>query len=384
MNNFEERLRSIYNETKKIKLTTTNNEKHIKILFKKMVSLTEDIIDTLPVIEKSKLNKSLDETLDKCKIKSKQKKELKTTTNKIVDHFLKKKKKLGGNDDVCPICLHGYEEDPFSLSCPKCKYKFHKSCLIQWLEGKNTCPMCRTPIEISSNKLIITPIWRLRLRNYINNARDTYDYILDSRITELLITSFLLFVNIHLQNLPRNNEFLYFVFGTFGNMLFFFYGNYEGGNGPAFYLFRFQSFMYLVSISLIIFLGNERLNNVMNQGLNNLMREISESFFDLNEEVFSSPLEVNNNDMLLNENIQMNDPNNNPLNDPSNDPPTIREIRRQFRQEINSTEYPHPRVRGEFGGKSTKRKSYKKRKNRNKIRKSKKIKSRRRSLSSRH
>ena len=88
MNNFEERLRSIYNETKKIKLTTTNNEKHIKILFKNMVSLTEDIIDTLPVIEKSKLNKSLDETLDKCKIKSKQKKELKTTTNKIVDHFL--------------------------------------------------------------------------------------------------------------------------------------------------------------------------------------------------------------------------------------------------------------------------------------------------------
>ena len=112
MNNFEERIRSIYNETKKIKLTTTNNEKHIKILFKKMVSLTEDIIDTLPVIEKSKLNKSLDETLDKCKIKSKQKKELKTTTNKIVDHFLKKKKKLGGNDDVCPICLNGFELDP--------------------------------------------------------------------------------------------------------------------------------------------------------------------------------------------------------------------------------------------------------------------------------
>ena len=56
MNNFEERLRSIYNETKNIKLTTTNNEKQIKILFKKMVTLTEDIIDTLPVIEKSKLN----------------------------------------------------------------------------------------------------------------------------------------------------------------------------------------------------------------------------------------------------------------------------------------------------------------------------------------
>lgn len=376
MNNFEETLRSIYNETKKIKLTTTNNEKHIKILFKKMVSLTEDIIDTLPVIEKSKLNKSLDETLDKCKIKSKQKKELKTTTNKIIDHFLKRKTKLGGNKGECPICYYDFEEYPLSLSCPQCNKTFHKSCLTRWLEDKNTCPMCRTPIEISSNKVIKIPIWRLRLRNYINNARDIYDDILDSRITELLLTSFLLFVNIYLQNLPRDNEFLYFVFGTFGNMLLFFYGNYEGGNGPAFYLLRFQSFMYLVSISLIIFLGNE--------GLNNLMRDISESFFDLNEEVFSSPLEVNNNDMLLNENIQMNDPNNNPLNDPSNDTPTIREIREQFRQEMNSTEYPHPRVRGEFGGKSTKRKSYKKRKNRNKIRKSKKIKSRRRSLSSRH
>jgi E3 ubiquitin-protein ligase RNF115/126 len=383
MNNFEETLRSIYDETKKIKLTTTNNEKHKKKLFKKMVTLTEDIIYTLPVIEKSKLNKSLDETLDKCKLTKSQKKELKTTTNKIIDHFLKRKKKLGGNEGECPICFNDFEENPLSLSCPQCNNKFHKSCLTTWLNDRNTCPMCRRPIEISSNKLIITPIWRLRLRNYINNARDTYHDILDSRITELLLTSFLLFVNIYLQNLPRDNEFLYFVFGTFGNMLLFFYGNYEGGNGPAFYLLRFQSFMYLVSISLIIFLGNERLNNVMNQGLNNLMREISESFFDLNEEVFSSLLEVNNNDMLLNENIQMNDPNNNPLNDPSNDLPTIREIREQFRQEINSTHYPHPRIR-ELGGKSTKRKSYKKRKNRNKIRKSKKIKSRRRSLSSRH
>ena len=130
-----------------------------------------------------------------------------------------------------------------------------------------------------------------------------------------------------------------------------------------------------MSISLIIFLGNERLNN--------LMRNIGESFFDLNEDFFSSPLEVNNNDMLLNENLQMNDINNR-LNDPSNDPPIIRAYREQFRQEINLTEYPHPRLRGELGGKSTKRKSYKKRKNRNKIRKSKKIKSRRRSLSSRH
>jgi len=235
--------------------------------------------------------------------------------------------------------------------------------------------MCRTPIEISSNELIKTPRWRLRLRNYINNARDTYDDILDSRITELLITSFLLFVNIYLQNLPRDNQFLYFVFGTFGNMLLFFYSNYETGNGYAFYIFRFQGFIYLMSISLIIFLGNERLNN--------LMRNIGESFFDLNEDFFSSPLEVNNNDMLLNENLQMNYLNNS-LNDPSNDPPIIRAYREQFRQEINLTEYPHPRLRGELGGKSTKRKSYKKRKNRNKIRKSKKIKSRRRSLSSRH
>lgn len=391
MNKFEERLRSIYNETKNIKLTTTNSEKHIKILFKKMVTLTEDIIDTLPVIEKSKLNKSLDETLDKCKITKSQKKELKTNTNKIIDHFLKRKKKLGGNDDACPICLNGFEEglngfeeDPFYLSCPQCHKKFHKSCLTRWFNtADNTCPMCRTPIEISSNELIKIPTWRLRLRNYINNARDTYDDILDSRITELLITSFLLFVNIYLQNLPRDNQFLYFVFGTFGNMLLFFYSNYETGNRSAFYIFRFQGFIYLMSISLIIFLGNERLNDVMDQGLKYLMRNIGESFFDLNEEFFSSPLEVNNNDMLLNENLQMNDINNR-LNDPSNDPPIIRAYREQFRQEINLTEYPHPRLRGELGGKSTKRKSYKKRKNRNKKRKSKKIKSRRRSLSSRH
>lgn len=53
------------------------------------------------------------------------------------------------NDDdvenVCSICLGHYGNEASEWSSPVCKHKFHRECLLAWLEqpGKTECPCCR-------------------------------------------------------------------------------------------------------------------------------------------------------------------------------------------------------------------------------------------------
>lgn len=44
-------------------------------------------------------------------------------------------------EDVCPICLEEYdEENPRSVT--KCEHHFHLCCILEWMERKDTCPVC--------------------------------------------------------------------------------------------------------------------------------------------------------------------------------------------------------------------------------------------------
>ncbi|KAF0690626.1 Aste57867_17994 [Aphanomyces stellatus] len=45
-------------------------------------------------------------------------------------------------DDDCPICLCEFEADQALLHMG-CGHSFHKSCVMQWLELKMSCPICR-------------------------------------------------------------------------------------------------------------------------------------------------------------------------------------------------------------------------------------------------
>ena len=45
----------------------------------------------------------------------------------------------------CSICLHNIKSN--NLIETKCKHKFHKYCLKEWLKTNNTCPICREPIK---------------------------------------------------------------------------------------------------------------------------------------------------------------------------------------------------------------------------------------------
>ncbi|KAK9863626.1 hypothetical protein WJX84_001548 [Apatococcus fuscideae] len=49
---------------------------------------------------------------------------------------------LADNDDeCCPTCLEAYTtENPKILT--KCQHAYHLSCIYEWLERSNTCPVC--------------------------------------------------------------------------------------------------------------------------------------------------------------------------------------------------------------------------------------------------
>ncbi|OVA13981.1 zinc finger protein [Macleaya cordata] len=44
-------------------------------------------------------------------------------------------------EDVCPTCLEEYdEENPRIIT--KCEHHFHLSCILEWMERSDTCPVC--------------------------------------------------------------------------------------------------------------------------------------------------------------------------------------------------------------------------------------------------
>ncbi|KMT13065.1 hypothetical protein BVRB_4g087040 [Beta vulgaris subsp. vulgaris] len=44
----------------------------------------------------------------------------------------------------CSICLReGYEDDDMCKILPECDHVFHSECIDQWLNKKQSCPVCR-------------------------------------------------------------------------------------------------------------------------------------------------------------------------------------------------------------------------------------------------
>lgn len=44
-------------------------------------------------------------------------------------------------EDVCPTCFEEYDlENPRIIT--KCEHHFHMSCILEWMERSDTCPIC--------------------------------------------------------------------------------------------------------------------------------------------------------------------------------------------------------------------------------------------------
>ncbi|MBA0685918.1 hypothetical protein Goari_013555 [Gossypium aridum] len=70
-----------------------------------------------------------------------------------VTNLIESKKSGAEEEDACPICLEEYDaENPKLLT--KCEHHFHLSCILEWMERSDTCPICDQVLPLSdSNQL---------------------------------------------------------------------------------------------------------------------------------------------------------------------------------------------------------------------------------------
>lgn len=66
-----------------------------------------------------------------------------------IDKLNKCKYKEGEEDDTCSICWNKYtvNDNLIVLGCTG-EHRFHKDCLIPWLQKTTTCPVCRYEFTI--------------------------------------------------------------------------------------------------------------------------------------------------------------------------------------------------------------------------------------------
>ncbi|XP_076943999.1 putative E3 ubiquitin-protein ligase RHB1A [Bidens hawaiensis] len=50
--------------------------------------------------------------------------------------------------EECPTCLEEYDEDNPKITT-KCDHHFHLSCILEWMERSETCPVCDQVMEVS-------------------------------------------------------------------------------------------------------------------------------------------------------------------------------------------------------------------------------------------
>nr|AAF02127.1 unknown protein [Arabidopsis thaliana] len=55
---------------------------------------------------------------------------------------------LSEDEDVCPTCLEEYtSENPKIVT--KCSHHFHLSCIYEWMERSENCPVCGKVMEFN-------------------------------------------------------------------------------------------------------------------------------------------------------------------------------------------------------------------------------------------
>lgn len=50
------------------------------------------------------------------------------------------------DDDVCSICLVGFQGGAATPKQPPCGHVYHQNCLVTWLCRSKSCPLCRRTI----------------------------------------------------------------------------------------------------------------------------------------------------------------------------------------------------------------------------------------------
>ncbi|GKD42998.1 probable E3 ubiquitin-protein ligase RHG1A isoform X1 [Tanacetum coccineum] len=69
------------------------------------------------------------------------------TEEKITKHLILKQYVIETGRVVAPCCICQEEyNDGDDLGALECKHDFHRDCIKQWLQQKNSCPICKSTV----------------------------------------------------------------------------------------------------------------------------------------------------------------------------------------------------------------------------------------------
>lgn len=55
----------------------------------------------------------------------------------------------GKDERCCSICLEEFVRGEMITPLSPCSHTFHTACIVQWLQNKPTCPICRSTVTVS-------------------------------------------------------------------------------------------------------------------------------------------------------------------------------------------------------------------------------------------
>jgi hypothetical protein len=66
-------------------------------------------------------------------------------STEYIDSLMRFRYKAAGKrkEEDCPICAEEFEMDCIVIKLPNCGHIFHSHCVVEWLNRKCTCPVCR-------------------------------------------------------------------------------------------------------------------------------------------------------------------------------------------------------------------------------------------------
>jgi len=106
------------------------------------------------------------------------KKQNSTKGEKLVNLGKKVKSGMLVHTDDCPICMDKMDKI-CSLSITNCDHVFHNSCLNKWRKRKNSCPMCRTFINLERELPKSRSNTNIFTYNYFKNSLDNLKEVID-------------------------------------------------------------------------------------------------------------------------------------------------------------------------------------------------------------
>lgn len=70
--------------------------------------------------------------------------------------------------EMCTICLGEVDEDSVQLPC---NHVFHRSCLEQWFERRNTCPVCRVECACATARSAVPSYYEVSTNRWSRHIR---------------------------------------------------------------------------------------------------------------------------------------------------------------------------------------------------------------------